>query len=65
MIEIPEEKTPLDRFLSLDEDYKNSVRKIQRERDDAIKKLDKYLSLTVDTRSVKFQRFTIEIIHCY
>lgn len=44
MIEIPEEKTPLDRFVTVDEDYTNGVRKIQRERDDAIEKLDKFLS---------------------
>ncbi|KAK7575446.1 hypothetical protein V9T40_011732 [Parthenolecanium corni] len=44
MIEIPEEKTPLDRFVTIDEDYTNGVRKIQRERDDAIEKLDKFLS---------------------
>lgn len=53
MVEIPDEKTPLDRFISLDEDHLNSVRKIQRERDEAIKKLDKYLSSTVGARLVK------------
>lgn len=57
IIEIPDEKTPLDHFIQPDEDRMKSIRQVQLERDDAIKKLDKYFSSTFDTRLVKFHFF--------
>ncbi len=47
MIELPEEKTPLDKFVDVDDDTKEQLSAFRNEKESIIKKLDQIFSSNI------------------